>query len=283
MTGTLRVGCAQWTHPAWVGRHVRQGRELADYATWCTAVEGNTTFYAVPSPATVARWCDATDDSFRFVFKLPRQITHDRRLRHCGEDLAQFCDRIEPLGARLGPVTVQLPASFGPEDLGVLVDFLDRVPGAFEWAVEVRHAGFFDDGDEARRLNAALVERSVNRVMLDSRALFDGPCETDADREAFGRKPRLPVRAIATAGTPIVRFIGRSDVSANPGYWRRWCNKVAQWLAEDRDPIVFCHTPDNVESVDQARAFFDDVAALVDLAPLPSPVDPTDTPTLWGT
>lgn len=282
MTGTLRVGCAQWTHPAWLGRHLRAGRELADYATWCTAVEGNTTFYATPSAATVERWRAATDEHFRFVFKLPRSITHDRRLRNVGEEVSLFLARVEPLGVRLGPVTVQLPASFGPDDLPVLVSFLDHAPRQFDWAVEVRHSGFFDDGTNARSLNAALLDRGVNRVMLDSRALFDGPCTSDADREAFARKPRLPVRAIATGSQPVVRFIGSSDVATNPAYWRRWCNKVAEWLADGLSPTVFCHTPDNADAVAQARAFYADVTALVPtLGPLPDPIDPADTPTLW--
>ena len=74
----LRVGCPMWAHRPWVGRFypagLRSGSELPYYATWCNAVEGNTTFYAEPSAATVARWLDQTPADFRFAFKLPRTI-----------------------------------------------------------------------------------------------------------------------------------------------------------------------------------------------------------------
>ena len=116
----LRVGCPMWAHPPWVGRFLspgNRGRELEEYARWCNAVEGNTTFYAVPSERTVARWAEQAPIDFRFAFKVPRPVTHDLRLR--GEDairsLGEFLDAIEPLGERIGPVQLQLPPSFGPE------------------------------------------------------------------------------------------------------------------------------------------------------------------------
>ena len=58
----VRVGCAMWALRDWVGRYfpaeTPTGRELGPYVTWCTAAEGNTTFYGLPRPTTVARWAD---------------------------------------------------------------------------------------------------------------------------------------------------------------------------------------------------------------------------------
>ena len=73
-----------WANRNWVGRslpHDTAGRELKAYACVCNAVEGNTTFYATPDSGTVEQWRAATTSDFRFVFKLPREVTHDRRLR----------------------------------------------------------------------------------------------------------------------------------------------------------------------------------------------------------
>lgn len=74
-----------WTHAPWQGRflpHPLPPKErLRAYATWCTAVEGNTTFYATPARSTVEMWAQQTDTDFRFVMKLPRTITHERRLQ----------------------------------------------------------------------------------------------------------------------------------------------------------------------------------------------------------
>ena len=71
-----------WAHKGWQGRFLpggsRGSTQLRAYATWCTAVEGNTTAYGLPSPATVAAWAADTPDGFRFLFKLPQVITHRR-------------------------------------------------------------------------------------------------------------------------------------------------------------------------------------------------------------
>jgi uncharacterized protein YecE (DUF72 family) len=122
-----------WAHSPWVGRFLspgNRGRELEEYARWCNAVEGNTTFYAVPSERTIARWAEQAPLAFRFAFKVPRYITHELRLR--GEDaigaLSEFLDAIEPLGERIGPVQLQLPPSFGPESAPALRSFVAQLP-----------------------------------------------------------------------------------------------------------------------------------------------------------
>ena len=137
--------------------------------------------------------------------------------------------------------------------------------------MEVRHPGFFDDGPDRRRLLELVASCGADLVHVDSRALFDGPCDTPAEVEAFGRKPRLPVRPVALGRHPVVRFIGRTDPEANLPYLRRWVDKVVQWLGEGREPYVFVHTPDNVWSPVLARRFHDEVRSRVPaLAPLPT-------------
>lgn len=274
----LRVGCALWAYRPWFGTVLpaaRPGRELAAYASALNAVEGNTTFYALPDPGSVARWAQQAPSSFRFVCKVPQSITHERRLRGVRAELDAFLARLEPLGERLGPVSVQLPASFGPDDLGVLDRFLGEVPKVDRtWVVEVRHPAFFAGGTHERRVDEILAARGVDRVILDSRALFAGPCDTPAERDAFGRKPRLPVRPVALGAHPIVRLIGQTDPEANPPFWERWLGVVARWVAQGREPIVFLHTPDNVAAPLLARRFHASVAELVPaLPPLPEPPD----------
>ena len=56
---------------------------------------------------------------------------------------------------------------------------------------------------------------------------------------------------------------------------------VAGWLREGRSPTVFLHTPDNVDALELARRFHDDVRARVpEVEPLPEPV-PTGPPALF--
>ena len=282
----LRVGCPMWAHRPWVGRwfpaSTRPGTELGAYATWCTAVEGNTTFYALPSTDAVRRWAELTPTTFRFCCKLPRTVTHDRRLRDARDEVQAFCDRMAPLGDRLGPTSVQLPGSFGPDDLGVLATFLDELPGDWRWAVEVRHPAFFAGGAHEGALDDLLRAHRADRVILDSRALFSQPPVTPLQVETQDRKPALPVRPTATAGSPVVRFIGLDDPEANPPFWAKWVPKLAGWLAAGLEPHVFLHTPDNVWSPVLARRLHAEVAALVpDLAPLPEPEVAATQTTLW--
>lgn len=109
---TLFVGCPMWAQRAWVGRFLPadtvSGRELHAYSRLLNAVEGNTTFYAAPTPATVARWREQALPGFRFVFKVPKHITHDRRLRGIVTELTAFCQLMEPLGdAGWQPIVAQ--------------------------------------------------------------------------------------------------------------------------------------------------------------------------------
>ncbi|MEZ5342978.1 MAG: DUF72 domain-containing protein [Acidimicrobiales bacterium] len=272
----LYVGAPMWAHKEWRGRifpaDVSANQSLEAYATWCTAVEGNTTFYATPSAESVRRWRDQTPETFRFCFKLPRTITHEHRLRNSSELVLAFLETIQPLGPRVGPVQIQLPASFSDADFGVLVQFLDSLPTSVDWALEVRHSAFFAGGAAERPLNDVLAERGINRVILDSRPLFSGPAETPAEIEAFASKPRLPVRPVATARHPIVRLIGLTDEAATEAAWAQWLPKLVDWLDAGLVPFVFVHTPDNAASPVLNRRLHAAVRALrPQLLPLPEP------------
>ncbi len=266
-----------WTNRGWPGRSIPKstpvGGELGAYAQLVTAVEGNTTFYALPTPAVAQRWHDATPHEFRFMFKFPKAVTHERKLRNCADDVAEFFRCLEPCLPKMDPVAVQLPASFGPDSLDALAGFLRAAPSVVRYAVEVRHFDFFDGGANERALNDLLATVGADRIILDSRAVFAGPRVTPAEHEAFENKPRVPVRAVATSQTPIVRFIGQTAPEANPAFWQPWVKTVARWLRDGRSPIVFVHTPDNEAAIDLAREFYDEVRVVVpelaELAPAP--------------
>jgi len=274
-----------WMNAAWPGRSIPastpSGGELAAYSALVSAVEGNTTFYALPNHDTAARWAASTPDDFRFMFKFPRTVTHDRKLRQTSELVSGFFEVLDPCMPKMHPVAVQLPASFGPTDLPVLEQFLRSLPSIVRYAVEVRHLDFFDGGENERRLNDMLFAAGADRIILDSRAVFAGPRVTPAENEAFENKPRVPVRAVATNDSPVVRFIGQTAPEANPEFWHPWVETVGRWLNDGRSPIVFLHTPDNAAAIDLARQFYDDVRALVPgLAPQSEP-PPVNEPSLF--
>jgi len=272
-----------WALPAWFGRQLperaaRRG-SLAAYATWCTAVEGNTTFYAVPSAAAVASWAAQAPAGFRFVAKLPRTVTHEARLRpdRAGPDTRRLLDALAPLGERVATIVAQLPASFGPADLPVLARYGRRLPRDVpnRWAVEVRHPAFFDGSPAGAALEDLLGDLGLEWIPFDTTTLFATPPRTEAERVAWGDKPRLPRRLRALTDRPVVRYLGRDDPAATEAGWAPWPAVVAGWLREGREPTFFVHTPDNVDALVLARRFHAAVAELVpDLDPLPEPPAP---------
>ncbi|MBX6768601.1 MAG: DUF72 domain-containing protein [Actinomadura rubrobrunea] len=281
----LHVGCAMWSHAPWQGRFLPHplapAERLRAYASWCNAVEGNTTFYATPSRSTVESWARQTDPGFRFLVKLPKTITHERRLHGGEEELRAFLDAIEPLGPRAHALWVQLPGSFGPSDLGALAAFLRRLPRSYGCAVEVRRRAFFEDGRSERLLERVLGGVGAEWVPFDTTAFFQSPPTSDAERDAWTKKPRLPYRSRALTGRPVVRYLGRDDTARTVEGWRRWVETVAGWLREGRSPTVFVHTPDNAEALPLARRFHEEVRAVVpEVEPLPEPV-PAEPPTLF--
>ncbi|WP_211277826.1 DUF72 domain-containing protein [Couchioplanes caeruleus] len=270
-----------WSLKSWQGRflpHPRPSHErLRSYAGWCDAVEGNTTFYATPARDTVAGWAEQTDPAFRFVVKLPRVVTHERRLTGAEEELRAFLHAIEPLGPRAHALWIQLPGSFGPDDIPVLAGFLRRLPASHRYAVEVRHRAFFAEPRTTGHLEEALAAVDAEWIPFDTTAFFRSPPTSDAERDAWSKKPRMPLRTVALTDRPIVRYLGRDATDRTVEGWRPWVGIVADWLREGRSPTVFIHTPDNADAPALARRFHDEVRARVpELAalPRPTPVEP---------
>jgi len=137
--------------------------------------------------------------------------------------------------------------------LAELLSFIDDLQRPL--AVEVRHPEFFAKGDAERLLNRFLMERGVERICLDSRALFSCTSRDPAVLHAQSKKPRVPPRPAAFTQTPQVRFIGRPELQANDPYLKPWVEKVADWIEEGRTPYVFLHTPDNHLAPELARRF----------------------------
>ncbi|WP_310376446.1 DUF72 domain-containing protein [Catenuloplanes atrovinosus] len=266
-----------WTLKPWQGRFLPHPSTAAErlraYAGWCDAVEGNTTFYATPSRETTETWAAATDESFRFVLKLPKPVTHEHRLGPAArEPLAHFLHAIEPLGPRVHALWIQLPGSFGPGDVPALAAFLHRLPAGHRYAVEVRHQAFFDDPRAAAALEETLAPHRAEWVPFDTTAFFAKRPTSDGEREAWTKKPRMPLRTRALTDQPIIRYLGRDRVDETVEGWQRWVDVAADWLREGRSPTIFIHTPDNADAPDLARRFHAQVRARIPaLPPLPEP------------
>ncbi|SIN78653.1 DUF72 domain-containing protein [Salinivibrio sp. ES.052] len=268
----LRLGLTQWSHPSWQHHFyppgTRSGERLARYAEVFNTVEGNTTFYASPSPQTVANWAAAIPDTFQFTFKFPKTITHQCQLRHAQEITRDFIHLMAPLHDKIGQWTIQLPARFGPEGLPDLAAFLQSLPMDVSVGVEVRHPTFFAKGDAEKALNQLLIAQGANRVIMDSRPVFAAKPETPEIIDAQKKKPRVPVHAIATNDAPMVRFIGHPQLTENSTFFDPWIPRLSQWITAGKTPYLMIHTSDN----DQAPALAAQLYQRLDLSPPLAPV-----------
>ena len=143
----IRIGACAWSFGDWrdtfYPSDFPESQWLEFYANYFPAVEVDSTFYAAPAEATIQRWIEITPAAFRFACKLPREITHTRRLRDCIAELNSFLRAIEPLAPKLQVILIQLPPSFAPKDgKTALLKFLEQLPRDFRFAIEFRHASW---------------------------------------------------------------------------------------------------------------------------------------------
>ena len=160
----VRVGTAGWSIPAGTrDRFPATGTLLERYAQRLSVAEINTSFYRPHRRTTYEKWAASVPADFRFSVKLPKAITHERRLLHCSDLIERFAEESAGLGDKLGAVLVQLPPSFAfPGDPAER--FFEELKAATGVGIvlEPRHASWF-----AADVDGMLVRRQVARVAAD--------------------------------------------------------------------------------------------------------------------
>ena len=161
-TPALRIGTAGGNIPGEAKSAFSQmPSQLESYARVFGGVEINSSFYRSHRISTYERWAAAVPDDFRFAVKMPKTITHQRKLVDAELLADQFVAEVAGLGTKLGPLLIQLPPSlaFNPSTAEPFFRHLrSRVVGPI--ACEPRHGSWFNaDVDEI--LNAFQIGRVV--------------------------------------------------------------------------------------------------------------------------
>jgi uncharacterized protein YecE (DUF72 family) len=146
-----RIGTAGWAvaareAPSFPG----EGSSLERYAARFDCSEINSSFHRSHRPDTWRRWAEAVPEGFRFSAKLPKEISHKRRLVDCAEPLAAALAEMAALGDRLHVLLVQLPPSLAFE-AAVAKAFFAELGARWERPVacEPRHPSWFEDEADA--------------------------------------------------------------------------------------------------------------------------------------
>lgn len=274
------IGCPMWGYKEWVGNffpaHTSANEFLRLYSRRLTTVEGNTTFYALPSTETVARWSVETPETFRLCPKISRAISHSPGLDTKKTETLLFIERMRGLGKRLGPMFLQLPPSFEPAQLPQLQAFLDFWPPEIRLAVEVRHPEFYKE-PHAVTLNTLLSQYNVARIMMDARPIRTGSTEEKRVLQARERKPDLPLQVSVTTDFTFLRYIGHPRMEVNEPFLDVWTQQLAQWIEQGITLYVFCHCPFEVHSPFICLELYQRVQGLVSIPQLPWQSEQDDT------
>jgi uncharacterized protein YecE (DUF72 family) len=169
---SLRVGCAGWSIPRQYAEHFpERGTHLERYAQRLPAVELNSSFYRPHRPATYTRWAASVPASFRFAVKVPKEITHTRRLRDSADPLDRFLSESSALGPKLGPLLVQLPPSLR-FDAERAEAFFTLLRARFRGSVvcEPRHASWFTGEAEQILVSAQVARAAADPALIPEAA-----------------------------------------------------------------------------------------------------------------
>ncbi len=140
-----------------------EGTALERYAARFPVVEINSSFHRPHRFSTWQRWYGSVPDHFRFSAKLPKLITHTRKLVDCSAEVAQFLGEAGGLQNKLAVILVQLPPKLAL-DRDVAEAFFPALVRQTEAAIacEPRHPSWF-----SREADAMLQHLNVSRVAAD--------------------------------------------------------------------------------------------------------------------
>ena len=165
----IHVGTSGYNYPEWKGsfypENLPAAKMLPYYAARFPTVEINYTFYRMPTEKLVAGWAANTPSPYKLTLKAPRRITHDSRLKNCGELVSGFCQVAATLGDKLGALLFQLPPNL-KKDVGLFDAFLSDLPPRVCAAFEFRHESWLDEEVYAR-----LRARNLALCVADSERL----------------------------------------------------------------------------------------------------------------
>lgn len=222
----LRIGCSGWSYKDWDGIFYPRGlpaREyLSHYSKVFNSVEIDSSFYRIPYPTMVNAWRTNTPEGFLFCPKLPKKITHEKKLVGAEPTLVYFYSVMSKLKDKLGPIAIQLPPSIKKDKhLEVMEEFISHLSPEFKHAIEFRHKSWFDPEVYAllRKNNVAMIW-SLNQYL-------ETPPEATADF--------LYLRLVGDR--EITEFSGiQKDRSADI---RRWADVVHKAAGKFESGYVF--------------------------------------------
>lgn len=145
----IHIGCSSYATPSWktlfYPDDLPKKKWFDYYAEHFNTYELNSTFYRFPTVQSLQSWYDKVDDDFKFSIKVPKIITHLKRLQNCDKEIEDFyLITKEGLRNKLACILWQLPPSFSfsPARLESVIRVMNPT---FKNVVEFRHETWWRD------------------------------------------------------------------------------------------------------------------------------------------
>jgi uncharacterized protein YecE (DUF72 family) len=208
----IRIGTSGWSYAEWEKVFYPDSKtpKLSFYSKIFDTAEIDSTFYANPYKGLVIGWARNTPSNFEFAVKLPKLITHTKKLElenGIEIDLNTFLDLLGPLqqAKKLGPLLIQLPPSFSSNRKKVLEDFFEILPlEKYKFAVEFRNKSWLKE----KGTSSLLEKFSIANTIVD--------------------EPLLPIDLSPTSDFAFIRWHGHGE---RPWYDYRYTQaEIEPWI-----------------------------------------------------
>lgn len=207
----VRIGCAKWNRKDLKNFYPRGVKdELEYYSTQFNSIELNASFYRMFPEEQFRTWREKTSADFQFFPKVPRYISHTKRLKETERVVDDLITNMLPLKDQLGSAFLQLPNNFAPKNMERLDPFFNHWPKEIPLAAEFRHKDWFSNNEFAEELTGVLKKHNIANIITDS----------------AGRRDLLHMRL--TNSTAFIRFNGAN----HPSDYSRlddWLERLEEW------------------------------------------------------
>ncbi len=141
------IGCSGFSYKEWkeifYPPKLPQSKWFDFYTEHFNTLELNVTFYRFPTLKLLQGWYDKAPEHFLFSAKVPRSITHFKKLEDTERMLGDFYGLLkEGLAQKLGCVLFQFPPQFSYSEER-LQKLLGAIDPSFTNVVEFRHASWW--------------------------------------------------------------------------------------------------------------------------------------------
>jgi len=142
------IGCSGFHYKGWkevfYPKGVPQRKWFEYYAEHFKTLELNVTFYRFPRVHVLKSWYDKSPVDFCFSVKVPRAITHFKKMNDCGKFLTDFYNAVEEgLKEKTGCVLFQFPPNYHYSEER-LQKIINSVSAEFPNVVEFRHESWWN-------------------------------------------------------------------------------------------------------------------------------------------